>query len=347
MDKNSLEGYELIKKYRDEGKNFFDEAELSGCIKVSYGVADVILLGIIGFLGYEISTNNIKNINALMATLMGVCIALGWFSIAYINVDTARMILKDKKEDEFKEKYPNVDINISDDQLEEVLKYSEENKYNDVVKKTMGSYKDEFDKMSLDEKIDYLDNNIELFDIALYKEQYGLDDLKELNNYREGKRFCSKKKIASYLLKHYGTLIGVSTGIGALASLMGDTTKEKILSGCLFGGTSLTTFLRGDSSNVKDKKVEINTNAFKNLYPNVDMNITDTQLEKALEYIDNEDKYNEDMNDALGSNKGVYDKMSTSEKIEFLKAQKSFFKTAIYVEKANEKTQEKTKTLKK
>ena len=345
MDRNSLEGYELIKKYRDEGKNFYDEAELSGYKKGAYGVAGVILLGVAGFLGYEIPKNNIYT--NLMLTGMGGCIAFGWLTISSTFVDIARMRLKDTKEEEFKEKYPNVDINISDEQLEEVLKYSDENNYSEVLEKVMGSNKDEFDKMSLDEKIDYLDNNIELFDIALYKEQYGLDDLKKLNNYRDGKKFYSKKKIGSYLLKHYGTLIGISTGVGALASISGDTTKEKILKGCLFGGASLAMFLRGDSSYVENKKAEINKKVFKKLYPNINMDISNTQLEKAINYIDNEEKYNVDMNEALGSNKGVYDKMSTSGKIEFLKAQKSFFKSAIYVEKANERMKEKTKTFKK
>ncbi len=158
MDNKYLKGYKELKKYR-EGKNFYSKEDIRPHKIITYGVATAVIIGTTAFGLHEIiDLNSVNasiesiNINKFISGSMVACIDLGWFAIAKTHVDTMRYVLNKCS---FEEKYPNVDMDISDDDLENVLKYDNENKYKKALDDN-NKIDENYINMSTREKINYL-----------------------------------------------------------------------------------------------------------------------------------------------------------------------------------------------
>ena len=172
-------------------------------------------------------------------------------------------------------------------------------------------------------------------------------DYKELKNYRNGKKFYEGRDKTKVLLMKIGLsgfsiasiIMGVTCGGALLFS--GDSILET-LSIIIPMGTCMISYYVMDLV-YPEYESRVNKKSFKKKYSNVDMDISDEQLNSFLEYAS--DKKIEEQNENKDDLFNDFKYMSNDAKIAFLKEQKEYWENVSLKEKYERKS--KTKVLKK
>lgn len=163
-----------------------------------------------------------------------------------------------------------------------------------------------------------------------------IENYEELKKYREGKEYLSKKdKIVPRVLT-YGA--GVLSVMG-LTWLSFQTGPFAIVMVPLSSINSISIGLCAKEI-VKYSDESKNKKAFKKLYPKVNMNISNKELNKILEYRDEEVLKNDIEKNKVDTDS--FSKMSTEEKIKYLEEQKEFWKTVSLRDNIIEKPKQKS-----
>ncbi|MDO4996094.1 MAG: hypothetical protein Q4E69_02845 [Bacilli bacterium] len=172
MENKGLEGYRELKNYR-EGKKFYTKEDIKPNKMLTYGIAGAVILGTTIFMIPGIIDPNYGIISKLMCGTMTALIDMGWAVIAISHIDTLEKYIANPMM--FKEKYPNVDMDITDEKLEKVLEYSDDKKLEETKKK-FEEQSNQFNNMSTREKITYLKEQKEFWEAVSV-----IDDYKEKN----------------------------------------------------------------------------------------------------------------------------------------------------------------------
>ena len=172
MENKEFEGYRELKNYR-EGKKFYTKEDIRPHKIITYGIAGAVIVGTTAFMIPGIIDPNYGLVSKLMCGAMAATIDLGWYAIASTHIDSLEKYVANPMM--FKEKYPYVDMDITDEKLEKVLEYSDDKKLEETKKK-FEEQSNQFNNMSTREKITYLKEQKEFWEAVSV-----IDDYKEKN----------------------------------------------------------------------------------------------------------------------------------------------------------------------
>lgn len=175
-------------------------------------------------------------------------------------------------------------------------------------------------------------------------------DYKELKNYRNGKKFyegkdAKKVKIAKYVLTCLGLssyAIPCSYGIMSIIKSVPFTYVNLVAYPIFIGSAIMIDHIIRHLC-FEEYESKMNYKCFRNSYPNIEMNISNDQLNSFLEYAS--DKKIEEQNENTDDLFNDFKYMSNDAKIAFLKEQKEYWENVSLKEKYERKS--KTKVLKK
>ncbi|MBR6949178.1 MAG: hypothetical protein IKH54_03225 [Bacilli bacterium] len=141
MSDEQLKGYKELKKYR-EGKIFYDKKK--SVLLASKRILCVIVaitLSFTCFLSSKVFTNS----------FISFSLFLGAYITPYFPIRFASKMKKKTNKKYFKKKYPFVNMKISDEKLERVLAFNDENNIKNIISNSINYKKN--DSISTSEKI--------------------------------------------------------------------------------------------------------------------------------------------------------------------------------------------------
>lgn len=171
MKKAKIENYEELKKYR-EGKEYISGKDKFISRLLIYTLSSAAILGLSAIASGFFSTGLY---NETFNNVMVPYIILASIGVRFIGrpfVEYSDLINNEKA---FKKKYPNVNMDISDKQLDKIIEYKNEKKLQEDIEKNKDSSAI-IDKLSVEDKIKYLEEQKEFWEALSV-----IDDYKEKN----------------------------------------------------------------------------------------------------------------------------------------------------------------------
>ena len=178
MNNESFNDYKELKNYR-EGKKFYEGRDKSNVKLMKLGLSG-FGIGLI-IMGIACGGTLLFSGDSTLETL-SIIIPMGTCMISYYIMDLVYPEYESRvNKKSFKKKYSNVDMDISDEQLDLIINNTKEESYQNV-KDRNNINNDEFNNMNDDSKIEDLEKRIE--------------SLKELKSFYEAKQIkdnCNNK----------------------------------------------------------------------------------------------------------------------------------------------------------